>query len=66
MIWHLFNQVVIKRFVWREPPDEAVSRLEKEEARLGQVVRLRFYAGLSVAEVSSRGKSEMCASTVNN
>lgn len=24
MIWHLFNQVVIRRFVWGEPPDEAV------------------------------------------
>ena len=32
--------------------DEAVSRLEKEDARLGQLVRLRFYAGLSVAETA--------------
>jgi glutathione S-transferase len=23
-IWHLFNQVTIRRFVWGEPPDEAV------------------------------------------
>jgi glutathione S-transferase len=24
LIWHLFNQMVIRRFVWGEPPDEAV------------------------------------------
>jgi glutathione S-transferase len=24
LIWHLFNQLVIRRFVWGEPPDEAV------------------------------------------
>jgi len=31
MIWHLFNQVVIKRFVWHEPPDEAVLERAREQ-----------------------------------
>lgn len=30
MIWHLFNQVVIRRFVWGEPPDEAVLQRARE------------------------------------
>ena len=30
-IWHLFNQVVIRRFVWGEPPDEALLRSAREE-----------------------------------
>ena len=32
--------------------DEAISRLEQEEPRAAAVVRLRFYAGLSVAETA--------------
>ncbi len=32
--------------------DEAVQRLEEKDERLGQVVRLRFYAGLTVAEAA--------------
>lgn len=30
-VWHLFNQVVIRRFVWGEAPDEAVLRRAREE-----------------------------------
>jgi len=30
-IWHLFNQRVIRRFVWGEPPDEQVLRNAREE-----------------------------------
>lgn len=33
--------------------DEAVRRLELQDGELGQVVRLRFYAGLSEAEVAA-------------
>ncbi len=29
-IWHLFNQVVIRRFVWGEAPDEAVLKHARE------------------------------------
>ena len=32
--------------------DEAVSRLEGESPEDGQVVRLRFYAGLSIEQVA--------------
>jgi RNA polymerase sigma factor (TIGR02999 family) len=32
--------------------DDAISRLEKEDAKAARVVRLRFYAGLSVEEVA--------------
>ena len=32
--------------------DEALSRLERQDADAAQVVRLRFYAGLSVEEVA--------------
>jgi RNA polymerase sigma factor (TIGR02999 family) len=32
--------------------DEAVSRLEKEDANAARVVRLRFFAGLSIEEVA--------------
>lgn len=32
--------------------DEAIRRLEEQEARMGQVVRLRFFAGLSVEETA--------------
>jgi RNA polymerase sigma factor (TIGR02999 family) len=32
--------------------DEAVRRLEKRDGRLAEVVKLRFYAGLSVAETA--------------
>lgn len=32
--------------------DEAVRRLEDEDALLGQIVRLRFFAGLSVADTA--------------
>ncbi len=32
--------------------DEAICRLEKRDKRLSQVVRLRFYAGLSVADAA--------------
>ncbi len=32
--------------------DEAIRRLEQEEAQAAQVVRLRFFAGLSVEEVA--------------
>jgi RNA polymerase sigma factor (sigma-70 family) len=32
--------------------DEAISRLEKEEPRAAAVVRLRFYAGLTVDETA--------------
>jgi glutathione S-transferase len=31
LIWHLFNQVVIRRFVWREAPDEQILRKAREE-----------------------------------
>jgi RNA polymerase sigma factor (TIGR02999 family) len=44
---------------WIEPPaddvlalDEAIGRLEAEDARLAEVVRLRYYAGLSVEEAA--------------
>ena len=30
LIWHLFNQVVIRRFVWGEAPDEAVLQHARE------------------------------------
>jgi glutathione S-transferase len=30
-IWHLFNQLVIRRFVWGEAPDEDVLRKAREE-----------------------------------
>jgi len=30
-IWHLFNQFVIRRFVWGEPPDEQVLKKAREE-----------------------------------
>ncbi len=30
LIWHLFNQVVIRRFVWGEAPDEQVLRKARE------------------------------------
>lgn len=32
--------------------DDLISRLQQEDARAGQVVRLRFYAGLSVDETA--------------
>jgi len=32
--------------------DEAMQRLEARDARMGQVVRLRFYAGLSIEETA--------------
>lgn len=39
--------------------DQALSRLEKEDARLAQVVELRFFSGLSVEETAaSMGVSE--------
>jgi glutathione S-transferase len=30
-VWHLFNQVAIRRFVWGEAPDEALLRKAREE-----------------------------------
>ena len=30
LIWHLFNQVVIRRLVWGEPPDKAVLQHARE------------------------------------
>ncbi len=30
-IWHLFNQLVIRRFVWGEPPNDDVLRKAREE-----------------------------------
>jgi RNA polymerase sigma factor (TIGR02999 family) len=42
--------------------DEAISRLEQEDAHAAQVVRLRFYAGLSVEEVAAA--METSSSTV--
>jgi glutathione S-transferase len=30
-VWHLFNQLAIRRFVWREAPDEAVVRKALDE-----------------------------------
>lgn len=30
LIWHLFNQLVIRRFVWGEPPDEVVLQRARE------------------------------------
>jgi glutathione S-transferase len=30
IVWHLFNQVVIRRFVWGEPPDEQILRKARE------------------------------------
>ncbi len=33
--------------------DDAIRRLEEMDARMGRMVRLRFYAGLSVAETAS-------------
>lgn len=59
-IWHLYNQVVIRRFVWGEPPDEAVlnkalqeeipSILDYLEGQLPQEGTL--FESLSVADVS--------------
>ena len=42
---------------WEDPTqilavDEAIQRLVKEDAQAGDVVRLRFFAGLSVAETA--------------
>ena len=31
LIWHLFNQLVIRRFVWGETPDEQVLKKAREE-----------------------------------
>lgn len=42
--------------------DEAISRLEKEDADAARVVRLRFYAGLSIGETAKA--LETSASTV--
>ena len=33
--------------------DEAIRRLEKKDPRLGEIVRLRFFVGLSVAETAA-------------
>jgi RNA polymerase sigma factor (TIGR02999 family) len=37
---------------WILAVDDAIARLEKEDARLGQIVRLRFYAGLSLEDTA--------------
>ncbi|MFO0890836.1 MAG: ECF-type sigma factor [Isosphaeraceae bacterium] len=44
---------------WIDPPsddllaiDEAISRLERQDARLGEIVRLRYFAGLTVQETA--------------
>src|SRR5262245_51167014 len=44
---------------WIEPPaddllalDEAIERLQAEEPRLAEIVRLRFYCGLSMEETA--------------
>jgi RNA polymerase sigma factor (TIGR02999 family) len=42
--------------------DEAISRLEKEDADAAQVVRLRFYAGLSIDETAKA--TQTSASTI--
>ena len=31
LIWRFYNQLVIRRFVWREPPDEEMVRKAREE-----------------------------------
>ncbi|NDF92753.1 MAG: glutathione S-transferase family protein, partial [Betaproteobacteria bacterium] len=31
LIWHFFNQLVIRRFVWKEQPDEALLKKAREE-----------------------------------
>jgi len=31
MIWHYYSQLVVRRFVWGEPPDEEVVRKAREE-----------------------------------
>jgi RNA polymerase sigma factor (TIGR02999 family) len=43
--------------------DEAVTRLEAEEPEVAEVVRLRFYAGLSIAETA--GVLGVTSRTVN-
>jgi RNA polymerase sigma factor (TIGR02999 family) len=45
---------------WIEPPtadllalDEAIQQLQAEDARLGEIVQLRYYTGLSIEETAS-------------
>jgi RNA polymerase sigma factor (TIGR02999 family) len=45
---------------WIEPPsgdllalDEAIQQLHAEDARLGEIVQLRYYTGLSIAETAN-------------
>jgi RNA polymerase sigma factor (TIGR02999 family) len=49
-----------ERLAWVEPPaddvlalDEAIQRLEAHDARLAEIVMLRYYSGLSVAETAA-------------
>ena len=65
---------------WIEPPsgdllalDEAIQRLQAEDAQLAEIVQLRFYTGLSVEETASvvgvsvstlKSRSARCASLV--
>jgi RNA polymerase sigma factor (TIGR02999 family) len=51
---------LVEGVAWVEPPaedllalDEAIEQLSTEEPRLAEVVRLRFYAGLSMEEVAA-------------
>jgi glutathione S-transferase len=59
-IWRLFNEVVIKRFVWGQPPDEAALR-DTREVQIPSVLdylegelpaRGHLFGGLCVADVS--------------
>jgi glutathione S-transferase len=59
-IWHLFNQLVIKRFVWGEPMDQAVVDRAKNEEIPGILHYLEaqvpasgcLFGDLSIADVS--------------
>lgn len=59
-IWHLFNQLVIKRFVWREPADQAVVDRAKNEEIPGILDYLEaqvpasncLFGDLSIADIS--------------
>ena len=48
---------------WIEPPsgdllalDEAIQQLHAEDARLGEIVQLRYYTGLSIEETARSGR----------
>jgi glutathione S-transferase len=59
-IWHLFNQLIIKRFVWHEPADQAVVERAKNEEIPGILDYLEaqvpaancLFGELSIADIS--------------